>query len=78
MVPETTPEVGEDSLMDDRAGVSVQTGAEALLVGLKACGVATSSMRCLAQMPSLSRKVSRPDSREIPAPVRTTMRPSAP
>ena len=40
----------------------------------QASGVATSSMRTWAQIPSGSRKVSRPDSLEMPAPVRTTMR----
>src|SRR5215470_5315225 len=41
---------------------------------MNASGVATSSSSTLAQMPSASRKVSRPDSFDMPAPVRMTMR----
>src|SRR5262245_53497272 len=41
---------------------------------MNASGVATCSSRTLVQMPSASRKVSRPDSLEMPAPVRMTMR----
>ena len=43
----------------------------------KASGVATSSMLTRAQIPSGSRKVSRPDSLEMPAPVRITIRRSS-
>jgi len=37
-------------------------------------GVATSSIRCSSHKPSPSRKVRKPDSAEIPAPVKTTTR----
>jgi hypothetical protein len=41
--------------------------------GAKASGVATSSIRTVAQMPSASRKVASPLSRLMPAPVSTTI-----
>jgi hypothetical protein len=61
----------------DVAGPFGLKPGEGLVAGIgayaKASGVATSSIRTFDQMPSASRKVSSPDSFEIPAPVRITM-----